>query len=69
MILNVIQLIFALLLTGAILIQARSGGLGTVFGGDGGVQRTKRGIEKKLHNTTIAFAIIFLGISLVNALF
>ena len=69
MILDIIQLILAILLTGAILLQARGSGLGAAFGGEGNVYRTKRGIEKKLHNTTIILAIIFFGISLANALF
>lgn len=49
-------------------MQSSSAGLGAVFGGDGGVQRTKRGVEKKLHHTTIILAILFLGVALVNVL-
>ncbi len=69
MIINIIQLILAFLLIGAILMQASGSGLGAVFGGDGNTFRTKRGIEKKLHTTTIAIAILFFGVSLANALF
>ncbi|MFH1631926.1 MAG: preprotein translocase subunit SecG [bacterium] len=69
MTLNIIQIILAVLLIGAILIQARGGGLGAVFGGEGNVFRTKRGIEKKLHTTTIALAILFLGVSLLNVIY
>ena len=69
MYLTIIQVILALLLTGAILLQAKGVGLGAGFGGDGNVYRTKRGIEKKLHNATILIAILFLGTSLANALF
>lgn len=69
MILNIIQLIFAVLLMTAILIQARGSGLGAALGGGGNVYRTKRGIEKRLHNATIILAILFFGISLANALF
>ena len=69
MTLDIIQLILAILLTGAILLQSRGAGLGAVFGGEGNVYRTKRGIEKKLHTTTIALAIIFFGVSLANVLF
>jgi protein translocase SecG subunit len=68
MIFDIIQLILALLLTGAILMQSSSAGLGAVFGGGGDVQRTKRGVEKKLHHITIILAILFLGIALVNVL-
>lgn len=69
MIFDIIQLILAILLTGAVLLQAKGSGLGAAFGGEGNVYRTKRGIEKKLHNTTIVLAILFFGISLANALF
>lgn len=69
MILNVVQIILAALMTGAILMQARGAGLGAGFGGDGNVFRTKRGIEQKLHTITIALAILFFGISLANVLF
>ncbi|MFH1766886.1 MAG: preprotein translocase subunit SecG [Patescibacteria group bacterium] len=69
MVLTIIQLVLGVVLMIAILIQARGSGLGAVFGGGGNVYRTKRGIEKKLHNTTIILAILFFGISLANALF
>lgn len=68
-ILTISQVVLAVLLTGSILVQARGSGLGTVFGGEGNVFRTKRGIEKKLHNATIILAILFFGVSLANALF
>jgi protein translocase SecG subunit len=68
MILDIIQLILALLLTGIILMQSGGAGLGSVFGGSDGVTRTKRGVEKKLHQLTIALAILFLGIALANVL-
>jgi preprotein translocase subunit SecG len=44
-----------------ILIQARSGGLGTVFGGSVGGEfyRSKRGLETILHNGTIILSILF----------
>lgn len=69
MILNILQIIFAVLLTAAILIQQKGAGLGAAFGGDGNVYRTKRGIEQKLHTATIVLAILFFGISLANVLF
>lgn len=69
MILNILQIILAVLLTGAILLQARGTGLGAGLGGDGNIYRTKRGIEQKLHTTTVAFAILFFGVSLANVLF
>ena len=69
MILNIIQVVLAVLLATAILVQARGTGVGLAFGGDGNVYRTRRGVEKKLHVLTIVLAILFFGVSLVNALY
>lgn len=63
---SIIQLVSAVLLIAAILIQSRGAGLGGVFGGEGGVYRTKRGAEKIIFIATIVLAIIFLGITVVN---
>lgn len=65
-ILSIIQLVSAVLLIAAILIQSRGAGLGGVFGGEGGVYRTKRGAEKIIFIATIVLAVIFLGITAVN---
>lgn len=44
----------------AVLLQARSGGLGSVFGGVGGeAYRSKRGIEAVMYNVTIIAGAIF----------
>jgi len=68
MILNVVQIILAVLLIAAILLQARGTGLGAAFGGGGNVYRTKRGVEKKLFHLTIVVSILFFGVALANAL-
>ncbi len=67
-ILAITQIILAVLLTASILLQARGSGLGSAFGGEGNVYRTKRGVEKRLFQATIVFAILFFGVSLTNAL-
>lgn len=67
-ILSAAQVAFAVLLVASILLQARGTGLGSSFGGEGNVYRTKRGIEKRLFQATIVFAILFFGVSLANAL-
>jgi protein translocase SecG subunit len=69
MILNIIQLITAVLLTIAILMQNRGTGLGAAFGGEGNVYRTKRGVESFLFKATIVLAVIFIAVSLANVLF
>jgi protein translocase SecG subunit len=69
MILDIAQVILAVLLTASILLQARGSSVGLAFGGDGSFYRTRRGIEKKLHVATVVFAILFLLTSLANSLF
>jgi len=58
------QVMVAILLMIAILMQNRGSGLGGVFGGTGGVYLTKRGLEKKLFIATIVLAAIFILLSL-----
>jgi len=58
------QIVIAVLLMGAILMQNRGAGLGGIFGGTGGVYLTKRGLEKKLFIATIVLAAIFILLSL-----
>jgi protein translocase SecG subunit len=65
-ILSIALIIICLLLTAAILIQQREGGLGMAFGGEGNVFRTKRGLERGLHYITVALAALFLGIAILN---
>lgn len=69
MILDIVQTILAILLTAAILVQARGANVGLAFGGDGAFYSTRRGVEKKLHIATIVFAVLFLLTSLANSLF
>ena len=52
LILNIAQMILAVLLIAAIMIQASGAGLGAAFGGGGNVYRTKRGAEKKIFQIT-----------------
>lgn len=61
---KVAQVVVAILLMVAILMQNRGAGLGGVFGGTGGVYLTKRGLEKKLFIATIILAVIFILLSL-----
>ncbi|MDD5110345.1 MAG: preprotein translocase subunit SecG [Patescibacteria group bacterium] len=67
-ILNGIQLVSAVLLIAAILLQNRGTGLGAAFGGEGNIYRTKRGLEKTLFKATVVLAVIFLGAALANTL-
>jgi preprotein translocase subunit SecG len=60
-ILSLTELTSAILLTVTILMQSKGAGLGSVFGGEGNVYRTKRGAERVLFITTIILGVIFAG--------
>jgi preprotein translocase subunit SecG len=65
--LQIVQIIIAVALTVAILLQARGAGLGSVFGGTGAVFKTRRGIDRLLFRTTIVLAVVFGVLSLFVA--
>ena len=69
MAIQIIQIISAVLLIVLILIQNRGAGLGSAFGGESSVIRTKRGAEKGIFIATIIIAIVFLGTSLASVIF
>ncbi len=64
---EIAQIIISVALIGAILLQAKGSGLGSVFGGDGSVFRTRRGAEKGLFQLTIILAIFFGLLSILTA--
>ena len=66
MFLNILQLSLAVFLTILILLQGKSSGLGSVFGGGGNVYRTRRGAEKFLHILTVTIATVFFITSLLR---
>lgn len=65
----ILQLVSALLLTGAVLLQQRGTALGGAFGGGGEFYRTRRGIEKILFQATIVLAALFAVFTLLSILF
>jgi preprotein translocase subunit SecG len=60
----VVQIIVAIAIIALVLLQVKGSGLGSIFGGDGGVYRTKRGVEKTLFQVTIGLSVFFFAISL-----
>lgn len=68
-ILALIQVIAAVLLICAILLQNRGSGLGAIFGGEGSIYRTRRGAERILFIATIILVVIFLGSAAAALLF
>jgi preprotein translocase subunit SecG len=66
---QIVQSIISIALIAIILVQAKGqGGLGGIFGGEGGVYRTRRGVEKTLFNVTIGLAVAFFVISIAAVL-
>lgn len=68
MVLDIIQIVVAVLLIGAILLQAQGGGLSPVFGGGGEAYRSKQNIEKVLITATVILSVL-LGIISLALLF
>ena len=62
---RIVQVILAVFLSILILMQSRGQGLGSVFGGDGNVFQTRRGIELTLFKFTIGMAAAFLIVSML----
>ncbi len=65
---KIAQVVVSILLIVVILLQNRGAGLGSAFGGSGGVYLVKRGLEKKLFIATIVISIIFFALSLLGIL-
>ena len=58
------QMLVSIALMASILMQARGAGLGATFGGDSSVYRSRRGIEKRLFQFTVALAVLFVVFSI-----
>lgn len=63
---QVVQIIISITIIVLVLLQAKGAGLGSIFGGDGGVYRTKRGVEKTMYQATIGLAVLFFIISMIS---
>ncbi|MEI8061274.1 MAG: preprotein translocase subunit SecG [Candidatus Berkelbacteria bacterium] len=59
--LQIVQLILAVFVIVAILMQQQGSGLGGAFGGEGNFYRSKRGIEKVLFYATIVLIVLFVA--------
>jgi preprotein translocase subunit SecG len=64
--LSVAQIVLALGLIMAILLQVRGGGLGGIFGQPDTVYRTKRGVEKTLFQLTVVLMVLFVIVALMT---
>lgn len=64
MLLQIAQIIIAVLLVTSILLQAQGGGISPVFGGGGEMYRSKRNVEKFLIYATVLLATLLAAISI-----
>lgn len=62
---RIVQIIISISIIVLVLLQVKGSGLGSIFGGDGGVYRTRRGVEKTLYQATIGLTVIFFIVSLI----
>ena len=67
--LYIVQIILSVAIIALVLLQVKGAGLGSIFGGDGGVYRTRRGVEKTIFNATIGLVIFFFILALVAVSF
>lgn len=65
MILDILEIIVAILLIGVILLQVQGTGLSASFGGSGETFRSRRSMEKFLVYATIILSIIFALLSVL----
>jgi preprotein translocase subunit SecG len=66
--LTIAQMILAVALIAAVLLQQRGTGLGGAFGGEVTAYRSRRGIERTLFRLTIVLSVLFVVFSLLNLL-
>jgi preprotein translocase subunit SecG len=63
---QIVQIIVSIAIIALVLLQVKGSGLGNIFGGTGGVYRTRRGVEKTLYQATVGLGVFFFIISLVS---
>ena len=66
---NVVQIILSVALIVLVILQSKGGSLSRMFGGEGGIYRTRRGLEKTLFNATLALIVAFFVFSLLSVVF
>ena len=67
--LHIVQIILSVALIVLVILQSKGGGLSRMFGGEGGVYKTRRGFEKTLFNVTIGVIVAFFAFSLLSVIF
>ena len=65
-VMSVIQIVLSVALILVILLQVKGGGLGGIFGQADTVFRTRRGLERRLFQITVALIVLFVVIAIVT---
>lgn len=65
-VLTIAFIIVSLLLMGGILIQSRSAGMSSAFGGGAEGFHVRRGSEKTIFRATVALSVLFIGLALAH---
>ena len=68
--LMVVHIIISVALVTLIILQAKGGGLGSLFGGSdgGGITKTRRGLEKIMFQITVGLSVLFVGNAMLQLL-
>lgn len=63
----IVQIIVSVIIVTLILLQERSSGLSSLFGGEGsGIYQTRRGLERIIFGATIIFVILFVMLTIAQ---
>lgn len=65
---QIVQMILAIVLIGAILLQTRGSGFSAFGSADSSIYRTRRGFERTLFQFTIVIAVLWVLVSIGTAL-
>ncbi|HEX8231532.1 MAG TPA: preprotein translocase subunit SecG [Chloroflexia bacterium] len=68
--LNIVQVVLAIVLIVAVLLQTKGSTFSGIFGGGDttSVYRTRRGFEKRLFQMTIVLSVVFFLVALINSI-
>ncbi len=61
---KIVQIVLAVILVVAVLMQQKGSGLGLAFGAETTVKRTRRGAESVLYWATVVIAVLFCLVAL-----
>ena len=66
--LQIVQILLAIVLIGAVLLQTRGSGFSAFGSSDSSIYRTRRGFEATLFQFTIVIAVVWVFVSIATAM-